>query len=391
MALSNHPVLVVLAVAAIAPLLAQIRGIGRMPVVVLEVLLGIAVGPHGLGLIQFDAFLSTMLAVGTVTVLFMAGMEIDFERIRGRPLYLALGGWSLSIAIAFLMISLLNVIPGAQAPMMVAIALTTTGLGTLLPILRDGGQMDTRYGRMLLAAGTVGEVGTIVAVSLALSHRYSSWQEFGFLMVFLALVALVAAVGIGARPPKLLAILGRTMHSSTQLPVRLALLKLAALVVVAETFGFEAVLGAFAAGMVVGLATRTEDAEIFRVKIDAICFGWFAPFFFVGTGVAFDLDALMKSSAALLLVPTFLLMFLAVRGLPAFLYRRALDTRQRLSVALASSVASLGLIVVLTHIGLRSQTMSSDIAQGLIGAALLSSLIFPNIRPHASSSRRRRK
>jgi Kef-type K+ transport system membrane component KefB len=156
---------------------------------------------------------------------------------------------------------------------MVTIALTTTGLGALLPILRDGGQLETPFGRHLLAAGTIGEVGPIVATSLALSDRYSTLQEFGFLFALLALVVLAAAVGIGMRPPKLLALLSRLMYTSTQLPVRLALLVLAGFMVVSVEFGFEGILGAFAAGMVVGLATRGEEGKPFRVKLDAICFG----------------------------------------------------------------------------------------------------------------------
>ncbi len=377
--LDNHPMLVVLAAAVAAPLFAEMSVGRRVPIVVLEVLLGILVGPHVLGLIHGDAFLSVMKVVGTAAVLFMAGMEIDFGQIRGRPLSLALGGWVASVGLAFLTVALLHVIPGVHAPMMVTIALTTTGLGTLLPILRDGGQLETPFGRLLLAAGTVGEVGPIVAVSLALSDRYSSWQEFGFLLAFLALVVLATAVGLGARPPKLLALLNRTMHASTQLPVRLALLVLATFVVVSVEFGFESVLGAFAAGMVVGLATRGEEGKAFRVKIDAVCFGWFTPFFFVGTGIAFDLGALTRDVTTVLLIPTLLVLFLVVRGAPVLLYRNDIPKPEQLPFGLFASVASLGLVVVITEIGLRAKDMNRDVAQALVGAALLSLLVYPTL------------
>ena len=135
----------------------------------------------------------------------------------------------------------------------------------------------------------MGEVGPIVAMSLLLSQRYSTWQEIGFLVVFLAIVGVAVAVGAGARPPKVLAFLSRQMHASTQLPVRISLLMLAALFVLAEEFGFESIFGAFAAGMIVGLATRGDDGKPMREKIDAVSFGWFYPFFFVGTGVKFDI------------------------------------------------------------------------------------------------------
>lgn len=377
--LSQHPIFVIFVAAVVAPLLAQTRAGSRVPVVVIEVLLGVLIGPHLLRLIENDAFLSTMRPVGMTAVLFMAGMEIDFKRIRGRPLSLAARGWSASVVLAAVAVAALHVIPGVQAPMMVVIALTTTGLGTLLPILRDGGQLEAPFGRMLLAAGTLGEVGPIVAVSLALSDRYSTSQEFLFLLAFLGIVALAAAIGMGARPPKVIALLTRTMHASTQLPVRIALLMLGGLVLIANVFGFEAVFGAFAAGMIVGLVTRGPDGELFRVKIDAVCFGWFAPFFYVGTGIAFDVGALAGDVTTMLLLPAFLALFLLVRGLPVFLYRRDLAKPELLPFALSTSVTSLGLVIVVTHVGLETKHMNPDIAQALVGAALLSLLVYPTL------------
>jgi Kef-type K+ transport system membrane component KefB len=355
----------------------------------LEVVLGILIGPHVLGLVQFGpggvlgapfgGFLSVMFLVGVAATLFMAGMEIDFAKISGRPLSLALRGWIASLGLALLVVALLHVIPGVHAPMMVVIALSTTGLGVLLPILRDGGQLETPFGRQLLAAGTIGEVGPIVAVSLALSDRYSSLQEFGFLLALLALVGLAAAVGMRARPPKLLALLSRMMQTSTQLPVRLALLLLAGFIVVSAEFGFEAILGAFVAGMVVGLATRGEEGKPFRAKIDAVCFGWFTPFFFVGTGIQFDLGALTRDATTMLLVPAFLVLFLMVRGVPVFLYRNDVPKPERLPFALSASVASLGLVVVITQIGLQTKNMNPEIAQALVVAALLSLLLYTTL------------
>ncbi len=282
---------------------------------------------------------------------------------------------------------LLYVMPVVHAPIMVAFALITTALGTLLPVFRDSGQLGTPFGRLFLAAGTVGEVGPIVAISLALSHEYNTWQELGLLLAFLAVVAIAAAIGLGVRPPKVLALLGRTMRSSTQLPVRMALLILAAFFVLSEKFGLENILGAFAAGMVVGLATRGEVGEPLREKIDAVCFGWFMPFFFVGMGIKFNFDALVQSVTTLLLVPTFGGLFLLVRGLPVFLYRHDLARGERLPFALFAAVPSLSLVVVITEIGLRTHRMSPDIAAALVGAGVLAVLLFPTIAGALCSKR----
>ena len=218
-----------------------------------------------------------------------------------------------------------------------------------MPVLRDSGQLDTRFGRHLLAAGTVGEVGPILATSLALSDRYSGPQEFGLLLVLFAAVGLAAAIGVLARPPKLLTMLGRMLQGSTQLPVRFALLVMGAFVILSVKFGFEGILGAFAAGMIVGLASRGEDGRLFRTKMDAVCFGWFTPFFFVGTGIQFDLGALTRGATTMYLIPAFLAMFLLIRGVPVFLYRKDIPASERLPFACSVSVASLGLVVVITR------------------------------------------
>jgi Kef-type K+ transport system membrane component KefB len=376
----DHPVFWLLVAAVAAPLLAEIPIGFRMPVVVLEVILGIVFGPHILGLVRFDGFIAAMFTFGMSASLFMAGMELEWERIRGRPIVLASVGWIVSIALASAIVWMLRQLPIPALPMIVALMLATTSLGVLLPVFRDGGQLETKFGSLFLAAGSVGEVGPIVVMSMLLSREYSKWQELGLLAVFLGVVVLAAVVGMGARPPRLLALLSRTMHSSTQLPVRIALLLMAGMLVLAQEFGFESIFGAFAAGMILGLATRGDDGKPLRNKIDAVLFGWFFPFFFVGTGVNFDLPALTRNGTTLALVPIFLLLFLVVRGLPVMLlYRRDLPPVDRVPFALSSAVASLSIIVVITEISVRRGTMGTDVAAALVGAALLSVMLFPTI------------
>jgi Kef-type K+ transport system membrane component KefB len=377
--LAGHPIFWVLAAAVLAPLLAEIPFGFKVPVVVLEVALGIVIGPHVLHLVQFDGFVETMFTIGMAVTLFMAGIELDFAEIKGRPLFLGVGGWSVSLLLGVTVVGLLHAIPTVRAPLMVALAMCTTGLGVLIPIFRDGGQLGTAFGRFVVAAGTLGEVGPIVAMSLLLSQRYSSWQEGGFLVAFLAIVGIAIVVGMSARPPMVMEILRRHMNKSTQLPVRMALLMLAALLWLAGEFGFEDILGAFAAGMVLGQATPDEDGKGLREKIATVSFAWFYPFFFVGTGIKFDVAALSQDLTTMLLVPTFSALFLIVRGTPVLLYRGHIDKAQRLPFALSSAVPSLSIIVVITEIGLRSKSMNSDVAAALIGAAMLSVLLFPTI------------
>ena len=377
--LVGHPIFWILAAAVLGPLLAEIPIGFNVPVVVLEVALGIVIGPHILNLVHFEGFVVTMFTIGMAMTLFMAGMELEFSEIRGRPLYLACGGWAVSVLLGLTAVGLLHVIPRVDAPLMVTLTVCTTGLGVLVPVFRDSGQLGTPFGRLFLAAGTLGEIGPIVAMSLLLSQQYSTWQEVGFLLAFLVIVAIAIAVGLSARPPRLLALLSRHMHKSTQLPVRISLLMLTALLLLATDFGFEGIFGAFAAGLILGQATRGDAGKNLREKMEAISFGWFYPFFFVGTGIKFDIDALAQDVTTMLLVPAFVVLFLLVRGLPVLLYRGQIVSAQRLPFALSSAVPSLSIIVVITEIGVRTRSINPDVAAALIGAALVSVLLFPTI------------
>jgi Kef-type K+ transport system membrane component KefB len=377
--LIGHPVFWILGVAVAAPLLAEIPTPLKAPVVALEVLLGIVIGPHVLNLVDFDGFVATMFDFGMAASLFMGGMELDFADIRGRPMLFAVGGWTLSVLLSVTIVILLHAIPDVRTPLVVVIALCTTGLGVVAPGFRDSGLLGTAFGRFVLAAGTLGEVGPIVAMSLLLSEQYSFWQEGAFLGMFLLIIAAALAIGLGARPPRVLEILGRHMNKSTQLPVRISLFILASLLVLAQKFGFENFTGAFSAGMILGASTRGERGGVLREKMETLVFGWFYPFFFVGAGIQFDLGALARDLPTMLLVPAIAVLFLVTRGIPVFLYRRGVDSAHLLPLAFSSAVPSLTIIVVIAQTGVRAKSIPPDIAAAMVGAAMLSILLFPTV------------
>jgi Kef-type K+ transport system membrane component KefB len=383
--LIGHPVFWILAVAVLAPLLAEIPTPFKVPVVVFEVLLGIVIGPHLLNLVHFDGFVETMFDFGMAATLFVGGMELDFADIKGRPMLLAVGGWTISVLLSLTVVGLLHAIPHVRTPLVVAMAMCTTGLGVVAPGFRDSGLLKTTFGRLILAAGTLGEVGPIVAMSLLLSQQYNVWQEGAFLLIFLVVIAAALAIGVGARPPKALEILGRHMNKSTQLPLRVAVFMLAGLLVLAQNFGFENFTGAFAAGMILGTATRSERGSVLREKMETLSFGWFYPFFFVGAGIQFDLGALGHDLPTMLLVPAIAALFLVIRGVPVLLYRGNLDTAQLPPFAFSSAVPSLTVIVVIAQTGVKAKSMPPDVAAAIIGAAMLAILLFPTIASYLLS------
>jgi len=379
----------VLAAAVLAPIIVDLPPRLRLPAVVAETALGIAFGPHLLGFVEPNPLLGLFGTLGMAFLFFIAGLELDFQRIRGRPLGLATGGWIVSVVLGLTIGYTLEAVGFIVSGLLVGIVLATTALGTLVPILRDAGDLDSRFGTYVLAAGTLGELGPVLLVSVLLTREHSGMVQTVLLLGFAAVSVIVAVVGLRFHPPRIVRLLNRTMHASAQLPVRLSVLLLLALTLLAGNLGLDMILGSFAAGMVVGLISRGEASEPLREKLDGIGFGFFVPIFFIVSGMKFDVAALFESPTAILRLPVFLGLFLVCRGLPALLYRRDLVPRDRVSLGLFSATA-LPLIVAISEIGVSTGRMRPENAAALVGAGLLSVFLFPllglTLRQHSPSA-----
>jgi Kef-type K+ transport system membrane component KefB len=375
--LTRESVLVVAAVAVLAPILADLTPRVRVPIVVAEVALGILVGPEVLDLATPDDFLEALSVFGLAFLFFLAGMEIDFAKIAGRSATLAVGGWWLSLALGMGIALALWAVGGLDAPILVGLALTTTALGTLMPILRDARVLGGRFGTYLVAAGAAGEFLPVVAVSAILAVEAGEPWRTALLLVFGAAAALTALIAMRTRPARLVRLVQTTMGTSGQLAVRLSVLVIAGLVVLAAELGLDVILGAFTAGIVVGIVIRNTDASEFEAKLDAVGFGFLIPIFFIVTGMDYNLDALLDEPASLILVPGFAALFLLCRGLPALLlYRRDLPRSELPSLALFSA-AALPLVIAITEIGTDTGVMPEQEAVALVGAGMISVLVFP--------------
>jgi len=344
------------------------------PVVVVELLLGIVIGPEVLGLADTDNFIDFFSSLGLGMLFFFAGYEIDFERIRGRPLKLGALGWLLSIALAYGIGGALAAAGIVLSFLYTGSAMATTAIGTLIPILRDNGELKTKFGTYLLAAGGIGEFGPILLVTLVLSTT-NPLHEAAILIAFVILALALALISVKLAWRGWPA-LERTFETSSQLAVRITVVLVFGLVLLASKLGLDVLLGGFVAGMIVRLALKGHELQVFESKLTAVGFGFFVPFFFITSGIEFDLAALGSVTALLKLVMFFCL-FLIVRGVPAMLlYRRVLDARQRAALAFYSAT-ELPLVVAITTIAIDSGNMKASTAAGLVGAAMLSTLIFP--------------
>jgi Kef-type K+ transport system membrane component KefB len=378
MTIDRDTLLVVLAVAALAPILADLPARVLVPTVVAEIVLGIVIGPDVLRLARLDPLIDALSEFGLAFLFFMAGMEIDLVRLRGRPLALAAGGWLASLALGMAVAAALYATGVVGAPVLVGLALTTTALGALVPILRDAGLAEGRFGLSALAAGAVGEFAPIVALSVILAVDSGEMWRTLLLVVFAIATVAIGVVAVRARPQRIVRLVEVTMDASGQFALRLAILLLGGLAVLAGSLGLDVVLGAFAAGLIVGLIARGgETSHEFHVKLDGVGFGFLIPIFFIATGLDFDLDALLGDAASLVLVPGFALLFLLVRGIPALLLHRSeLPTEERRALALMSG-AALPLVVAITKVAVDTGHLAEEDAVSLVAAGMLSLLVFP--------------
>jgi Kef-type K+ transport system membrane component KefB len=344
------------------------------PVVVVELLLGIVIGPEILDVAKTDDFIDFFSNLGLGMLFFFAGYEIDFERIKGRPLRLGALGWAISVALAYGLGGILAAAGVIVSFLYTGSAMATTAIGTLIPILRDNGELKSRFGTYLLAAGGVGEFGPILLVTLVLSTA-NPLHEAAILVAFvvLALALALVSVRLGWRGWPALE---RTFESSSQLAVRITVVLVFGLVLLAGKLGLDVLIGGFVAGMIVRLALKGHELNVFESKLTAVGFGFFVPFFFITSGIEFNLAAL-GSVAAIAKLLMFFVLFLVVRGTPAMLlYRGVLDLRDRAALAFYSAT-ELPLVVAITTIAIDSGHMKSSTAAGLVGAAMLSTLVFP--------------
>lgn len=376
-----HPLtlLIIPLLAVLAPLLA--RGLGRwvrIPVVVFELVLGILVGPSVLGWAVPAPFVDTLSEFGLAMLFFVAGTEIQFASFRGRLGKRASLGWLISLVVG---VAAGFVLAPGEAAIVIGVALCSTALGTLLPILRDAGELRTPFGQAVAAIGAVGEFGPLIAISLFLGGR-----NLGTATIVLVAFAVVAglAIWLAFKLPRgaMHEFVSSTLHTSGQFAIRVVFLILGALVVLSIVFDLDMLLGAFTAGIIWRLLMRDaseEDREAVESKIEGVAFGFLVPIFFIYTGVAFDLKSLLDQPVLFLLVPVVLVVLFLARGLPSMLAApEGSSRRDRLSIALLGATG-LPIIVAVTSIGVDEGILQTSQQTVLVAGGMLSVLLFPLI------------
>ena len=371
---------IVAAVAFGVPLLLGLLPALRVPAIVLELMVGIAIGPSALGWVEVDSLLAALSLIGLAFLLFLAGLEVEFSLLRGRLLEVVGLAFAVSLGIALAVGYAFAAGGVVRSPFLVAVILSATAAGVVVPVLKDAGVASARVGQLVIAAASLADIATIVLLSLFFSQEETGLGTrivlFGAFLLLVSAVALTVLAGEHVR--RLSATILRLQDTTAQIRVRGAFLLLAVFAFLAERLGLEVILGAFLAGAALKLLDRDEAMTHpqFRAKLEAVGYGVFVPFFFVTSGIRFDLDALLASGSSLAKAPIFLGALLLVRGTPALLYRALVGWRGAFAAGLLQAT-SLSFIVVGAQLGIELGLMSEATGAALIAAGLLSVIVFP--------------
>ena len=367
---------IVAVIAFLAPLVRAMWPAILVPAIVLELVGGIIVGPHGIGIASSTGPVNVFSTVGLACLLFLAGREIQVDRLRGPLLTTSLAGFAISFGLAFAAALALHEVGLIKTPLLVAIVFVATSLSIIIVPLKDAHETDTDWGQQVIAAAAVAEFGAVILLSFFYSgQRAGPGTEIFHLSLFLVLAALL--LFSLTHPPQFKRIteaIDRLEGTSAQIGVRGDFALIAVVAGVATQLGLETILAAFTVGVIRGM-TSTRD-ELAEERLDAVTLGIFIPFFFVDSGLHFDLGALFSSVSSFIRLPLFLISILLVRALPALIYRSRFATRRTAAAGLLQAT-SLSFIVVATQIGLMLNIMYPATATALVGAGLITVMVFP--------------
>jgi len=380
MPISFNSVLIIAGISVFIPVVLGLLPRLPVPEAVLEVIAGIVLGPSVLNWVRIDAPVEVLSTLGLGMLLFLAGLELDVEGLRGPLGRLAATGFAVSAALGLGVGFLFGAADSAIRPVLLAIILMSTSAGLLLPLLKDAEEAATDFGQLIMTAAALAEIVPILLLSLLFSTAAkSAGDQFASLAIFVALLVLIGlAVSRVRRLQRLDRMLEYLSRRSAQLRVRATLTLALGCGVLAYSFGFASILGAFAAGLLVRIIELSgrEPNRDFLLKLDGIGFGFLVPIFFISTGVAFQLKGLLNHPAALAEVPLFLVALLAVRGVPALLYVRTVGRRRAAAGGLLQAT-TLTFVIVATEIGVETGRLTTTTSAALVAAGLLSAALFP--------------
>ena len=367
----------------IAPLLAGMIPRRLVPEVVILLIAGMVIGPFGLGLAQTDDAIGLLRELGLAMLFLLAGFEVELDELTGRSGRRALGTWGACFALALVLVFFAGLTGMIHAEVAIAIALCSTALGTLLPIMKDGGLLGTPVGKAVMNHGAWGELGPVVAMAILLGTGGAGQAIVAIIMFgLIALAVTLPWRRLRRDTSKMFSVIQAGSETTGQTTVRLTVLLLVALCVLAELFQLDVVLGAFAAGFVLRQAIPQGDEQL-EHKLNGLAFGMLIPVFFVTSGMAIDARAVAAAPTVLII---FVLLIVAVRGVPVFVSSRLerdrvsgarlFGTRESVRIGLFAATG-LPIIVAVTTTAVSAGQMSQANASVLVAGGAVTVLTMP--------------
>ncbi len=404
---SFTPLLIVIGLAFLVPLLtSRIRRV-RIPTVVGEIVAGIVVGQSGLRLVGHDPVLEVLSLLGFAYLMFLSGLEVDFDTLvprkgvertslrerLGSPLMLGLLAFALTLLMGLAAGWGLSRLDSADDPWLMALILSTTSLGLVVPVLKERALTTKPYGQALLVAAVVADFATMLLVSVyVVLHTQGLTPEvFLVLLLFLAFGAVYRVARTLQKRFPGMQLMNSIAQNTAQIDVRGSFVIGLGFIALAEYLGVEMILGAFLGGSLISLLSGKGSADLHR-RLDVFGYAFFIPIFFVMVGVRFDLAAVLGSPRTLLLVPLLLFLAYAIKFIASLFLRLTFSWRETLAGgALLSS--RLSLIIAIAAIGLDlggiDQATNSAIILVAIVTCTVSPLLFNRIMPPSPTPQRR--
>ncbi|MFO1104396.1 MAG: cation:proton antiporter [Methylocystis sp.] len=373
-----HAIFIISCIAVLAPLLNRIPIFARAPIVAIELLLGMLVGPSGVGLVSADSALNFLRDFGLAYLFFQAGFEFNSNEIKGKPLRLGFYSWVVSLGLSIVISGLLYIVGLIESPLLVALILPTTAFGILIPILRQAGDLNDDFGHYVLGVAAISEIGPLVLASIVLA-RHSHHLHQMLLSAFFIAIALAINIFLRrVRSERLADSVVHWLDDDELLPIRISLVILLGFVSFADRLGMELVVGSYIAGMAVAILVRGTKAEILEERLAAIGSGFLIPLFFIESGAAFDVMKLFTNPESFVRFVAFTGAFLLIRLAPLNFFRGTLPERDMPALALLTST-TLPLVVALTYLGVGRGQLAPETATALVGAAMVTVTAFPTI------------
>ncbi|APT84310.1 sodium:proton antiporter [Corynebacterium aquilae DSM 44791] len=353
----------------------------RVPGVVFMLVLGVLIGPEVLDLAHSDGSNALLRELGLGMLFLLAGWEIDPDTIRGKQVRSASAVWLLSLVLAVSGSLVFFGTDDILRSIVMGIAVSSTAMGTLLPVIKTAGVSDSPVGRGVLVHGAVGELGPVFAMALLLSTR-ATWPTLAFLLIFMGGALLVAFVP--RTVSRLVPWVGRAVRDgashTSQTIMRAVIVLLTALMALAAVFELDVVLGAFAAGIILRGLVPPRARKTVEARLDVMGYGLLIPVFFITSGMSIQIDEVKDAPW---LVVMGVLVILVARGLPIFLAERFTDTgsgivglRDQLQLSLYSATG-LPIIVAVTDVAVSRDLIDEGVASILVCCGAATVLLFP--------------